>query len=69
MFPRAVTTRQLFRVAPVCLDPISGLGWNQAGRYHFTDNSQLRELPVEHIPRRARFIASFYLPDRAQFPD
>ena len=66
-FPGAVTARQLLRIAAVCLDPVPGLGGDQARRYHFTDNSQLRELPVEHIPRRTRFIASLDLLDRAQF--
>src|SRR6185436_13215233 len=46
-----------------------GFGRNQAWRDHFTDNSQLRELPVEYIPGRSCFIASLYLPDRTQFPD
>ena len=66
-FPGAVTARQLLRIAAVCFDPVPGLGGDQARRYHFTDNPQLRELPVEHIPRRTRLIASLDLLDRAQF--
>ena len=60
--PGAVAARQFLRIAAVGLHPISGLGRNQAGRDHFTGNSQLRELPVEHVPGRSSFIAGLQMP-------
>src|SRR5215472_17364681 len=50
--PSTIKARQLFRIPTVRLHPVSGLGWHQAGRDHLTGNSQLRELPVQHVPGR-----------------
>ena len=52
-----VAARQFLRIAAVGLHPVSGFGWNQTGSNHLTGNSQLRQLPIQHVPGRAGFIA------------
>jgi len=43
---RSMATRQLFRVAPIRLYPITCLSWYQRGRHHGALYAQLRQLPA-----------------------
>ena len=57
------------RIAAVRLYPVPCLGGNQTGGDYLTRNSQLRQLPIQHIPRRSRLITGPQLLYRAQFMD
>jgi hypothetical protein len=61
-----VTASQPLRIATIRLHPVAGLHRNQRRRDHFASNTQLRHLPIQHVTRRARFVAGFQLLDRPQ---
>ena len=69
----AITPRELQRVAPVRLDPIAGFDGHQRRRHHLALHPERRQLPIQHVPRRAGFITHAQLLGRSellhQLPD
>jgi hypothetical protein len=63
----AMTPGQFHRVAAVRLDPIAGLDRHQdwATTSHFT--SSARQPPIQHVPCRARFVATRWRPAGSRF--
>ena len=65
----AMASRQLFCITAVGFDPVPGFGRNQGRRDHLASHAHLRELPVEHVPRRPGLIAGSQMLHRSQFVD
>ena len=63
----AITPRELHRVASVRLDPIAGFDRHQGRGHHLALHLERRQLPIQHVPRRARFVADAQLRGRPQF--
>ena len=55
--PAPIAARQLLGIAPVGLDPIPGLHRYQRRGDHLALHPQLAQLPVQHVPGRARLVA------------
>jgi len=68
-FAGPVTARQFLRIPAVRLHPVAGLAGHQARRDHFAGDSQLRELPIQHIARGTSFIAGPEMLHRSQLVD
>jgi hypothetical protein len=62
----SITASQPLRIAAIRLHPVAGLHRHQRRRDHFASNAQLRQLPIQHVTRRARFVAALQLLDRPQ---
>jgi hypothetical protein len=54
---RSEQLRQLPRIAPIRLDPLSRLPRNQGRRHHGTLDSHPTDPTLQRIPARARFVA------------
>src|ERR1022692_2410297 len=65
--PSSVTASQSLRIAAVRLYPVPCLGGNQTGGDYLTLHSQLRQLPIEHIPSWPSFIAGPQMLNRTEF--
>jgi hypothetical protein len=53
----AIAARQCLGITPIGLDPIPRLHWDQRWGHHLTPHPEGGQLPIDHIPRRARFVA------------
>jgi hypothetical protein len=53
--------RQLLSIAPIRLYSITGLNRYQRRRYHLTQNTQFRQLPVHDIASRSGLITGSQL--------
>lgn len=62
----AITPRQLQRVAPIRFHAIARLHGHQGGRHHLACHPECRQLPIHHIPGRARLVAHSQLLGRPQ---
>ena len=66
----AVTPGQLYRIAAIGLDSVTGFHGHEGRRYHLASHPELRELPVERVPTRAGLITGAQLvrpPDAARW--
>src|ERR1035438_2449504 len=60
---------QLQSIPPICLHPVPGLGRNQSRRHDRTLDPQLRQLPIQHIPRWTRLVAGTQMLRRTKLLD
>jgi hypothetical protein len=66
-FSGAVAARQFLRIPPVRLYPVPSFRRHQARSDHLAGDSQLRKLPIQHVPGRPGFIAGSQILNRSQF--
>jgi hypothetical protein len=64
-----IAARQLLGIAPIGLHPVPSLHRYQCRGHHLALHTQLRQLPVQHVPRRACLVARSQLLRLAKFFD